>query len=67
MGSDPDLTKATRIAVQQAIDFLVETRSMTPVEANRLASMAADLRMTQIVDDSLGVHVMLAKSIFAER
>ncbi len=67
MGSDPDLTKATQIAVQEAIDFLVQTWSMTPVEANRLASMAADIRMTQIVDDSLGVHVMLPKSIFGER
>ena len=67
MGSDPDLDKATRIAVQEAIDFLVETWSMTPVEANRLASMAADIRMTQIVDDSLGVHVMLPKSIFTKR
>ena len=67
MGSDPDLTKATEIAVQEAIDFLVETRSWTPGEANRFASMAADLRMTQIVDDSLGVHVMLPKSILGER
>ncbi len=67
MGSDPDLATATRIAVQEAIDFLVETRSLTPGEANRLASMAAYLRMTQIVDDSLGVHVMLPKSIFGER
>jgi acetamidase/formamidase len=47
------------------IDFLVAERSMTQDEAYMLCSLAADLRVTQVVDATKGVHVMLAKSIFA--
>jgi acetamidase/formamidase len=30
-----------------------------------LCSLAADLRVTQVVDGTKGIHAMIAKSIFA--
>jgi acetamidase/formamidase len=65
MGLDPDLDEAARLATREMIDFLVAERSMTQDEAYMLCSLAADLRVTQVVDATKGVHVMLAKSIFA--
>lgn len=63
MGMDKDLTKATQIAVQQAIDFLAEARGWSKMEAYRLVSVACDVRVTELVDGSVGVHVMIPKSI----
>ena len=67
MGMDRNLTRATRIAVQQMIDFLIELLEIPRVEAYRLASIAADLRITELVDGNVGVHMMIPKSIFLER
>lgn len=64
MGMDEDLTAATRIAVQEMIDFLMETRDLERGVAYALASIAADLRITQLVDGNVGVHMMIAKEIF---
>ena len=63
MGMDKDLTRATQIAVQQAIDFLAEVRGWSKMEAYRLVSVACDVRVTELVDGSVGVHVMIPKSI----
>jgi acetamidase/formamidase len=38
---------------------------MTRDEAYMLCSLAASLRVTQLVDATKGVHAMLAKSLFA--
>ena len=64
MGTDEDLTVATQVAVQEMIDFLMEYRDLPRVEAYRLASIAADLRITQLVDGKVGVHMMVPKGIF---
>jgi acetamidase/formamidase len=64
MGADPDLTAATRIAVQQAVDWLAELRKLSRMDAYRLVSIACSVRVTQLVDGSVGVHVMIPKSIF---
>ena len=64
MGSDSDLTAATRIAVQEMIDFLAATRGLTRMEAYRLTSVAADVHVTELVDGTLGVHVTIPKAIF---
>jgi acetamidase/formamidase len=66
-GADRDLTQATRIAVQGMIDFLVEAKGMPRTEANALTGIAADLRMSEIVDQNMGVYMTVAKSIFGER
>jgi acetamidase/formamidase len=63
MGMDADLVKATRIAIEQMVGFLERRKSLTRMEAYQLASIAADLRITQLVDGNVGVHMMVAKSL----
>jgi len=64
MGTDEDLTKATRIAVQEMIDFLVADKKLDRLSAYQLTSIAGDAAITQLVDGKVGVHVKLPKSIF---
>ncbi len=64
MGMDKDLVQATRIAIRQMVRFLMDTRGLSRTEAYRLASIAADLRITQLVDGNVGVHMMIPKRIF---
>jgi acetamidase/formamidase len=67
MGTDTSLTVATRIAIQEMVKFLQETKSLPQVEAYRLASIAADLRITQLVDGKVGVHMMISKQVLGTR
>ncbi len=64
MGIDKDLTEATRIAVHETLDFLVNEKKMTREDAYMLASVAVDFDITQLVDGTLGVHGMIPKSLF---
>jgi acetamidase/formamidase len=68
MAADPDLTVATRTAIQEMVDFLVATRGLTKHQAYQLTSIAGNVAMTQLVDrPNLGVHVKMPKAIFKER
>lgn len=64
MGSDEDLTKATKIAVQEMIDFLVAGKKMDTLTAYQLTSIAGNVAITQLVDGKVGVHVKMPKGIF---
>ena len=64
MGTDTSLVVATRVAVQEMVDYLAASRGLSRTDAYRLASIAADLRITQLVDGNVGVHMMVPKSIF---
>jgi acetamidase/formamidase len=64
MGTDTSLTVATKVAVQEMVDYLARSRGLSKMDAYRLASIAADLRITQLVDGNVGVHMMVPKSIF---
>lgn len=65
MATDPDLTKATTMAIQEMIDFLVANKGLTKHQAYQLVSIAGNVAITQLVDKpNLGVHVRLPKSIF---
>src|SRR2546422_92041 len=69
MGFDEDLNKAMVNAVRETVDFL-EQQKMVPMnryEAYSLASMAADCRVTQVVDVRKGVHCMVPKSLFTKK
>jgi acetamidase/formamidase len=66
MGLDEDLTAATKMAVREMIDFLVQEKHMTRDDAYMLASVAADLHITQVVDGNKGVHMMISKAIFTK-
>jgi acetamidase/formamidase len=66
MGMDKDLTRATQICVQQMVDFLMRKKNLPRVEAYRLASIAANLRITELVDGNVGVHMMISKKVLGE-
>jgi acetamidase/formamidase len=66
MGTDVDLTKATRIAIQEMIDFLVATKGLDKHSAYQLTSIAGDVAITQLVDGTMGVHVKMPKGIFKQ-
>lgn len=64
MGIHEDLNEATRMAVREMIDFLVNEKKLSRDDAYMLTSVAADLSITQLVDGTKGVHAMIPKSIF---
>jgi len=64
MGIDLDLAKATRIAIQEMVDFLAATKGLDKHAAYQLTSVAGDVAITQLVDGTMGVHVKMPKSIF---
>ena len=66
MGTDRDLVTATKIAIRQAIDFLM-SRGLSKDDAYMLVSVACDVDDTQLVDGNVGVHVMIPKAIFTGR
>ena len=66
MGLNPDLDEAARMAVREMIDYLVAEKGLTRDDAYNLCSQAVDLRVTQLVDGTKGIHAMIAKSIFRE-
>src|ERR1700742_3531004 len=68
MAFDPDLTKATTMAIQEMVDFLVSEKKLTRHQAYQLVSIAGNVAVTQLVDKpNLGVHVKLPKSIFQSK
>jgi acetamidase/formamidase len=64
MGADSNLTTATKIAVREAIALLGDVYRMTREDAYMLVSTACDVRITQLVDGTMGAHVMVPKSLF---
>jgi acetamidase/formamidase len=65
MAADPDLTIATKLAIQEMVDFLTSTKGLTRHEAYQLTSIAGNVAITQLVDKpNVGVHVKLSKNIF---
>jgi acetamidase/formamidase len=64
MGTDLDLTKATKVAIQEMVDFLAANKHMDKHQAYQLTSLAGNVAITQLVDGTVGVHVKMPKSIF---
>ncbi|MEK6302214.1 MAG: acetamidase/formamidase family protein [Acidobacteriota bacterium] len=64
MGIHEDLTEATKMALREMIDFLVNEKHLSRDDAYMLSSVAADLEITQLVDGNKGVHAMIPKAIF---
>jgi acetamidase/formamidase len=61
MGFDPDLDECVKIALRQMIELISTRTGLGRYEAYSLASLTADLRITQVVNGAKGVHVMLDK------
>ena len=66
MGLDPDLDQCAIRALREMIALIVERRGISREDAYTLCSLAADLRITQTVNGSKGVHCMLAKALLDE-
>jgi len=65
MAADPDLTIATKTAIQEMVDFLSDSRKLTKQQAYQLVSVAGNIAITQLVDKpNVGVHVKVPKNIF---
>jgi acetamidase/formamidase len=65
MATDPDLTVATKAAIQEMVDFLAATKNLTKHQAYQVVSLAGNVAVTQLVDKpNVGVHVRMPKSIF---
>jgi acetamidase/formamidase len=64
MGLHEDLNEATKLAVREMIDFLMTEKHLSRDDAYMLASVAADLSITELVDGNKGVHMAIPKAIF---
>ncbi|SDR47101.1 Acetamidase/formamidase [Rhizobiales bacterium GAS113] len=64
MAFDPDLDDCVVIALRQMLDLVCARTGLDRYQAYALASLAADLRVTQVVNGNKGVHVMLEKRYF---
>ncbi len=64
MGLHPDLDEAAKLAVGEMVDYLVEQKGLDENDAYVLCSAAVDLRVTQLVDGTKGIHAMLPKNFF---
>lgn len=66
MGMDRDLTTATKIAVRQAIEFLM-SRGLSRDDAYMLTSVACDVVDAELVDGNVGVIVLIPKAVLKGR
>ena len=62
MGMDPILDLAARDAVRRMLERVVRETGLTRNRALMLMSMVADVRVTQLVNEHKGVHVMMPKT-----
>ena len=61
MAFDPDLDDCVVIALRLMLDLMEKRIGLSRSHAYMLASLAADLRITQVVNGNKGVHCMLEK------
>jgi acetamidase/formamidase len=67
MAFDPDLDDCVVVALRNMLDLIVARTGITRYEAHTLCSLAADLRVTQVVNGNKGIHVMLEKRYLQRR
>ena len=64
-GFDEHLGLAARIAVDGMLDLMVREHGIDRSDALALCSVVVDLRVTQVVNDVLGVHAVLHDDAYA--
>ena len=65
MAFNPDLDHAATTALRNMIALICQRAGLSREDAYTLCSLAADLRITQIVNGSKGSHMMIEKSYLA--
>jgi acetamidase/formamidase len=63
-GLSVDLNEATRLALEEAVDFLQKEKGLTAADAYALASLAVDLGIGEAVDIVNLVYAKIPKRIF---
>ena len=63
MAFDPDLDDCVVIALRDMIKLICARTGISREDAYTLCSLAADLRVTQVVNGSKGIHCMLEKKL----
>ena len=63
MAFDPDLDDCVVIALRDMIKLICARTNLSREDAYTLCSLAADLRVTQVVNGAKGIHVMLEKAL----
>jgi acetamidase/formamidase len=66
-GFDADLNRATTMALSGMLDLIEELHGVERSEALAMASIAVDLRITQIVNQAQGVHAVLHSGVLDAR
>jgi len=61
MAFDEDLDDAAKDALREMIKLIGETNGLEAADAYMFASLAVDMRVTQLVDGNKGIHAMLPK------
>jgi acetamidase/formamidase len=65
MAFDPDLDDCVVIALRDMIKLICARTNLSREDAYTLCSLAADLRVTQVVNGAKGIHVMLEKKLIS--
>lgn len=63
MAFDPDLDDCVVIALREMIKLICSRSGISREDAYTLCSLAADLRVTQVVNGAKGIHIMLEKKL----
>lgn len=63
MAFDEDLDEAVKVALRRMIALIARKTGISPENAYRLCSLAADLHVTQVVNRRKGIHVMLPRTL----
>jgi acetamidase/formamidase len=67
MAFDEDLQQAMQAALRAAIRMIVHRCAITSAQAYSLCSMAADVRITQVVNIKKGVHEMIPRTLLLQK
>jgi acetamidase/formamidase len=67
MGIDVDLDRSMKLAVAEAVKFLVEEKGLTPAKAMSLCSIAVDFHVAEAVDGRQVVAGKIPKSMFLQK
>jgi acetamidase/formamidase len=67
IGLDPDLNLAMRQAITETIAYIGEINGYDFLKAFTLSSIGVDFHVTQVVDNTQGIHGMIPKAVFTKK
>jgi len=62
MGMDPYLDTAAKDALRRMVDRVTQETGLSRTRAMMLMSLVADVRVSQLVNEHKGIHVMMPKT-----